>query len=45
MAQYKCFTCKKKVTNKTLEKNFTCTACGSKIFFKPRTRTTKVKAL
>ncbi len=44
MATYKCFKCEKKVTNKNLEKRFVCPYCGSKIFFKPRTKVKKIKA-
>jgi DNA-directed RNA polymerase subunit RPC12/RpoP len=44
MATYKCFKCGKKVTDKNLEKRFLCPFCGSKIFFKPRTKVKMVKA-
>lgn len=44
MATYKCFKCGKKVTDKNLEKRFLCPFCGSKIFFKPRTKVKIVKA-
>jgi len=44
MALYKCFKCEKKITNKHLEKRFICPYCGSKIFFKVRTKIKKVKA-
>jgi DNA-directed RNA polymerase subunit RPC12/RpoP len=44
MATYKCFKCGKKVTDKNLEKRFLCPFCGSKIFFKPRTKVKTVKA-
>jgi len=43
MATYKCFKCGKKVTNTNLDKRFVCPFCGSKIFYKPRTKVKKVK--
>lgn len=45
MATYKCFKCGKQITNKALEKRFTCPTCGSKIFFKPRLHVSKIKAI
>jgi DNA-directed RNA polymerase subunit RPC12/RpoP len=45
MVKYKCFKCGKSVTNKILEKRFTCVSCGSKIFFKPRKHIVKLKAI
>ena len=45
MVNYKCFKCEKKVSDKNLEKRFTCAYCGSKIFYKPRTKVKKVKAI
>lgn len=45
MAVYKCFFCNKKITYKTLEKSFICPNCGGRIFFKPRTKIKKVKAI
>lgn len=44
MAQYKCFHCGKKIKSADLEKRFVCPDCGSKIFFKPRTKMKTVKA-
>lgn len=44
MATYKCFKCGKKITNTNLEKRFVCPGCGSKIFYKPRTKVKVVKA-
>ncbi|MEK6844697.1 MAG: DNA-directed RNA polymerase subunit P [Nanoarchaeota archaeon] len=44
MVAYKCFKCKNKLTNEDLKKRFVCPACGSKIFYKPRTKVKKVKA-
>ncbi|MBI2044484.1 DNA-directed RNA polymerase subunit P [Candidatus Pacearchaeota archaeon] len=41
---YKCFKCGKKIPTVNLEKRFVCQYCGSKIFFKPRTRVKKIKA-
>ncbi|MBU4070128.1 MAG: DNA-directed RNA polymerase subunit P [Nanoarchaeota archaeon] len=44
MTNYKCFKCGKKITNKILEKRFVCPFCGSKIFFKPRTKVKTIKS-
>ena len=44
MPTYKCFKCGKKINSTALEKRFVCPGCGSKIFFKPRTKVKKVKA-
>jgi len=38
MTEYKCFKCGKKIKNTELKKRFFCPECGSKIFFKPRTK-------
>ena len=45
MATYKCFKCEKKITASSLDKRFVCPHCGSKIFYKPRTKVKKVKAI
>ena len=45
MATYKCFNCGKQVSDKGLEKRFTCQYCNSKIFFKPRKKIVRVKAI
>lgn len=45
MAQYKCFNCGKKITSSTLEKRFVCPSCGSRIFYKPRTKMKTIKAI
>lgn len=45
MAAYKCFKCEKKIANKDLDRRFVCPNCGSKIFYKPRTKSKKVKAV
>jgi DNA-directed RNA polymerase subunit RPC12/RpoP len=42
MANYKCFKCGKKILDASLKKRFVCPHCGSKIFFKPRTKSQKV---
>ncbi|MDO8528657.1 MAG: DNA-directed RNA polymerase subunit P [Nanoarchaeota archaeon] len=44
MATYKCFKCEKKISSANLDKRFVCPYCGSKIFYKPRTKTKIVKA-
>lgn len=43
MVNYKCFKCEKKMVVKNLEKRFVCPYCGSKIFYKPRTKVKKIK--
>ena len=45
MAQYKCFGCEKTISSKILAKRFVCSHCGSKIFYKPRTKIVKLKAI
>lgn len=45
MVSYKCFSCGKAITDKVIEKRFICPYCNSKIFYKPRKVTTKVKAI
>lgn len=45
MATYKCFKCDKKIKSKEIEARFVCPNCGSKIFFKPRTKVRKLKAV
>lgn len=44
MVTYKCFKCEKAITSKVLEKRFVCPHCGSKIFFKPRTKVKTIKS-
>ena len=44
MEEYKCFKCGEKIENKDLKKRFVCPKCGSKIFYKPRTKVKVVKA-
>ncbi|HLD37954.1 MAG TPA: DNA-directed RNA polymerase subunit P [Candidatus Nanoarchaeia archaeon] len=44
MVVYKCFKCKNKINDDDLKKRFVCPTCGSKIFYKPRTKVKKVKA-
>jgi DNA-directed RNA polymerase subunit RPC12/RpoP len=43
MVEYKCFKCKQKVEEKDLKKRFVCPNCGSKVFYKPRTKVKVVK--
>ncbi|MBT6690123.1 DNA-directed RNA polymerase subunit P [archaeon] len=38
MAGYKCFQCGKKLKSEDLKKRFVCPECGSRIFYKPRTK-------
>src|SRR3989339_824420 len=42
MTEYKCFECRKKIQSEELSKRFVCPQCGSKIFFKPRTKDKKM---
>ncbi|MDI3474161.1 MAG: DNA-directed polymerase subunit [Candidatus Woesearchaeota archaeon] len=44
MVVYKCFNCGKEIDSESLRKRVRCPYCGSKILYKPRTRTIKVKA-
>ncbi len=44
MSTYKCLNCNKNVSQDYLRKKIRCPYCGSKILFKPRISTTKVKA-
>jgi len=43
MVSYKCFKCKKEISSEDLKKRFVCPSCGSKIFFKPRTKVKQIK--
>lgn len=43
MAEYKCFKCKQKIESTELDKRFVCPNCGSKVFYKPRTKVKTVK--
>jgi len=45
MANYKCFNCEKIIKEEYLKKKIRCPYCGSKILFKPRTISKKVKAI
>jgi len=45
MASYKCFDCKKKISSKNLEKRFVCPECGSRIFYKARSKMKTIKAI
>lgn len=44
MVKYKCFKCEKEIDSKDLKKRFVCPGCGSKIFFKPRSKVKNIKA-
>jgi DNA-directed RNA polymerase subunit RPC12/RpoP len=44
MTEYKCFECGKKIEDADLKKRFVCPHCGSKIFYKPRTKVRRLKA-
>lgn len=43
MNQYKCFKCEKKIISASFKKRFACPYCGSKIFYKPRTKVKVIK--
>ncbi|MBU0894383.1 MAG: DNA-directed RNA polymerase subunit P [Nanoarchaeota archaeon] len=45
MVEYKCFKCEKKIKSAALEKRFVCPNCGGKIFYKPRTKVKKIRAV
>ena len=45
MVSYKCFFCNKNVSAEYLRKKVRCPYCGSKMLFKPRSTSTKVKAV
>ncbi len=45
MPTYKCFKCGKKIKDTDLKKRFVCPSCGGKIFFKPREKAKKIKAI
>ncbi|MBI2109769.1 DNA-directed RNA polymerase subunit P [Candidatus Woesearchaeota archaeon] len=42
---YKCFSCEKKIKEEYVKKKIRCVYCGSRILYKPRSITTKVKAI
>ncbi|MCX8147203.1 MAG: DNA-directed RNA polymerase subunit P [Candidatus Woesearchaeota archaeon] len=44
MVEYKCFICEKSVSQDYLRKKVRCPYCGSRILYKPRLVTTKLKA-
>ncbi len=45
MTKYKCFKCEAEIDSADLDKRFVCPKCGSKIFYKPRTKVKLVKAI
>jgi len=45
MTLYKCFGCDKIIKQELIKKRVRCPYCGSKILFKPRTISSKVKAV
>lgn len=45
MPVYKCFKCGKKIKDTDLSKRFVCPYCGNKIFYKPRTKVKRIKAV
>ncbi|MBS3132626.1 DNA-directed RNA polymerase subunit P [Candidatus Woesearchaeota archaeon] len=44
MVEYKCFDCNKKVGIEYIRKKVRCPYCGSKVLYKSRKTSTKVKA-
>ena len=45
MAKYTCFLCSHKVSQELMGKRVRCPYCGSKILYKSRSVTTKIKAV
>jgi DNA-directed RNA polymerase subunit RPC12/RpoP len=45
MTTYKCFDCNKVIKKEHIKKKIRCPYCGSKILFKPRIISSKVKAI
>ncbi|RLE47270.1 DNA-directed RNA polymerase subunit P [Candidatus Woesearchaeota archaeon] len=45
MTTYTCFICGKKVSDELRGKRIRCPYCGSKVLYKSRQTTTKVKAI
>lgn len=45
MVKYTCFLCSKKISQDMMGKRVRCPYCGSKIVYKSRSVTTKVKAV
>jgi len=45
MVSYKCINCGKKIKEEHIKKKVRCPYCGSKIVYKTRTKTTKVRAV
>ncbi|MBI4144869.1 DNA-directed RNA polymerase subunit P [Candidatus Woesearchaeota archaeon] len=45
MVKYACFICGRKISEDLLGKRIRCPYCSSKMLYKPRTTTTKVKAV
>jgi len=45
MVKYTCFLCGKKISEDMMGKRVRCPYCGSKMLYKSRSTTTKVKAI
>jgi len=45
MVKYTCFFCAKKINENMMGRRVRCPYCGSKVLFKSRSTTTKVKAI
>ncbi|MFH0869915.1 MAG: DNA-directed RNA polymerase subunit P [archaeon] len=45
MAEYKCFFCSKTISADQIKRRVRCIYCGSKMIYKARTRSVKVKAI
>jgi len=43
--EYKCFMCNHEISDELVKRRVRCPYCGSKIIFKKRSSTTKVKAV
>ncbi|MBD3310588.1 DNA-directed RNA polymerase subunit P [Candidatus Woesearchaeota archaeon] len=44
MTRYKCFMCNHKISSEQIGKRVRCPYCGSKMLYKPRNTSTKIKA-
>ncbi|USN45672.1 MAG: DNA-directed RNA polymerase subunit P [Candidatus Woesearchaeota archaeon] len=45
MAEYRCFFCKRTISEDHVRRRVRCIYCGSKILFKPRTVETTIEAV
>ncbi|MEK6857684.1 MAG: DNA-directed RNA polymerase subunit P [Nanoarchaeota archaeon] len=45
MTKYTCFLCQKKISKEMMGKKVRCPYCGSKVLYKSRSISTKIKAV